>query len=644
MITPLEDNIARRFGVLPNFFRLASSDPAIAENLWGFAQFAYLNNPLPSLFKERLFVYLSRFCEVRYCIARHVGFLAGLGFPAGDSTCQPQNVEQILPLLRRPLPHGEGLLPLLAVCDQLESPLSAFPDPDSSAEQALFACATHVFLQTPDSLVAHNALRRALSPLNLEQLNLVLAFVRTAHYWTKLHPELIFEDDVNQLLVAHEALAHCILKDPEGQRDSLSIHVASELASLRKLRKQHDTISQAYQELSLDHQYVKHDLHQSEENLRELVAAMPAAVYACDKDGVITYFNRQAVELWGRAPDLEDPPWAFLDSRRIYDASGTLLRPDDVPLRQALLSGRPIVNRDLVLERPDSSMINVLANVTTLRDSSGAITGAVSILQDITELKRIQQDREELVLELERSNREHSHFSYAVSHDLQAPVRVVRTLTQLLVRQHEDTPSKDSANLLTLIEQATSGMERLIASLLRYAQAGQGQLNCEQVQVGQIIESVRTTLAPLITETVATIVCEHAPVVEADPILLEQLLQNLLANALKYHRVGEAPVVEISAVRSGKMWEFAVKDNGQGIPPHYQERIFEPLKRLHGNEVPGTGLGLALCRTVVARHGGRIWVESKGAGCGSIFHFTLAAIRDSPLKVAIGLGDLTAAS
>src|ERR1700704_3378347 len=112
----LENEIAKRFDILPNFFRLASSDPTIARNLWGFAQFAYLDNPLPSLFKERLFVYLSRFCEIRYCIARHAGFLVGLGYPAGDSSCLPQQVESILPLLRRPLPSGDGLRSIFAVC------------------------------------------------------------------------------------------------------------------------------------------------------------------------------------------------------------------------------------------------------------------------------------------------------------------------------------------------------------------------------------------------------------------------------------------------------------------------------------------------------------------------------------------------
>jgi signal transduction histidine kinase len=629
MNTPLENEIAKRFGLLPNFFRLASSDPAIAENLWGFAQFAYLDNPLPALFKERLFVYLSRFCEVRYCIARHVGFLAGLGYPAGDSSCLPQRLEAILPLLRRPLPVGEGMLPLFALCSGSETPLAAFPEPDSAAEQALFACATHVFLQTPDATPAHDALRRALSPLNLERLNLVLAFVRTAHYWTKLHPELVLEDDISHLLAAHETLAQCILKDPEAQKDSLARLVAAELTSLRKLRQQHESISQAYQELSVDHQYVKHSLYDTEENLRELVSAMPAAVYACDSDGVITFYNHRAVDIWGRTPDLDDPPWASLDSRRIYGMDGNVVRPEAMPLREVLSTGVPIVNRELILERSDFSRINVLANITPLRDSSGAITGAVSIFQDITELKRIQQDREALVHELERSNRELSRFSYAVSHDLQAPVRTVRALTQLLVRR-DDTLQDDSAHLLTLIEHATSGMERLIESLLRYAQAGQGQLNRQPVAVDNVIESVRATLAPLIAETHARLVYQPPmPVVEGDPVLLEQVLQNLISNALQYRRPHEAPLVEISAWSSGEIWQFAVKDNGQGIPPEHQNGVFEPLKRLHGNETPGTGLGLALCRTVVGRHGGRIWVESEGLGRGTILRFTLPAAQGS---------------
>jgi hypothetical protein len=143
MNTLLENEIAKRFGILPHFFRLAPGDPAIASNLWGFAQFAYLDNPLPSLFKERLFVYLSRFCEVRYCIARHLIFSTGWAIrPA------------IPPAAFRGLRGMDG-------------PIASFPEPDSLGEQALFACATHVFLQSPDAPQAYTtSAQPARAPIN----------------------------------------------------------------------------------------------------------------------------------------------------------------------------------------------------------------------------------------------------------------------------------------------------------------------------------------------------------------------------------------------------------------------------------------------------------------------------------------------
>ena len=320
---------------------------------------------------------------------------------------------------------------------------------------------------------------------------------------------------------------------------------------------------------------------------------------------------------------LSKPAWTFLNSRLLYRADGTLVPGDEAPIKTVLATGVPLVNQELVLQRPDSSRIDVLVNIAPLRNESGRISGAVNIFQDISVIRRAQQEREQLLHELERSNLELSQFSYAVSHDLQAPVRNVRALTQLLVKRTQ-TATDDAGHLAELIEQAAEGMERLIDSLLLYAQAGQGEIKRQRISADTVIDAVRVSLASLIGESRARILCGGLPTIDADPILLEHVFQNLIANAIKYHKAGEPPVVEIRGEAFEGGWLFVVKDNGQGIPRDYQLTIFEPLKRLHGTDVPGTGLGLALCKTLIARHGGRIWVESDGTGAGATFFFTLA--------------------
>ena len=146
---PLEKRVERRFGILPNFFRLAPETPEITEKLWAFAQTAYLDNPLPSGFKERLSVYLSRFCVVRYCIARHVGLLVGLGRPAGDSSAPTQSVAEVVKMLRRPFPRGQQLKIRLSLCAICPAPLVELPGPDSQMEDAIFAIAVMFSCKLP---------------------------------------------------------------------------------------------------------------------------------------------------------------------------------------------------------------------------------------------------------------------------------------------------------------------------------------------------------------------------------------------------------------------------------------------------------------------------------------------------------------
>jgi hypothetical protein len=158
----LESEIRERLGVLPNFFRVSPGIPQSSASLWGFAQAAYLDNPLPSLFKERLFVYLSRFCTARYCIARHVGFLLGLGHSAGDAHTRIQTIEEVVRLLNRPFPRGERLKIFLAVAEE-HAPLENLPGADSDFEEPLFAIIRHVFLQTCEAPACLDLLKAQLA-------------------------------------------------------------------------------------------------------------------------------------------------------------------------------------------------------------------------------------------------------------------------------------------------------------------------------------------------------------------------------------------------------------------------------------------------------------------------------------------------
>lgn len=241
--------IENRFGILPNFFRQASESPSVTHNLWAFAKVGYLDNPLPSLFKERLFVYISRFCDVRYCIARHVGFLIGLGRPSGDSSCGIETVDQAIHLLRRRFPRGEEIQQSIEILSVVATPLTEIPASETQTEEALFACATHVFLQTPQSPMCLEALERVFDPDMFQHFLVFLAFVRTAHFWTKVHPELKIEDDLSDVFAMHEELAECVLNDPEAGTCEVSQVMLDELTALRRERDLREQLEQAIERL-----------------------------------------------------------------------------------------------------------------------------------------------------------------------------------------------------------------------------------------------------------------------------------------------------------------------------------------------------------------------------------------------------------
>ena len=237
------------------------------------------------------------------------------------------------------------------------------------------------------------------------------------------------------------------------------------------------------------------------------------------------------------------------------------------------------------------------------------------------------QERTQLLDEahrrLQQNNDELLHFAYAVSHDLQEPLRGLVTGTQLLHRRIGNKLAGDEEQLLHEIVLGASRLNQLVRDLLAYTAAlGEPLLETAAANLSDTVRAVTFNLREQIQAADATISCPNSPLLPISPVHLEQIVQNLISNALKY-RSDRPPIIDIKSCELGEGWQLCVSDNGIGIDAELFERVFQPFSRLNRrSEATGTGLGLALCRRLVERYGGRMWLESK-VGQGSSFYFTL---------------------
>lgn len=237
-------------------------------------------------------------------------------------------------------------------------------------------------------------------------------------------------------------------------------------------------------------------------------------------------------------------------------------------------------------------------------------------------LRQANDELTQKAQELARSNAELEQFAYVASHDLQEPLRMVSSYTQLILRRYGDKLDGDAKEFMDFIVDGAGRMKRLIEDLLAYSRVGTRGKELQPTDGETALKKALSNLRATIEESAAAVTYDPLPTVAADDVQLVQLFQNLIGNAIKF-RNHEAPRVHVSVEESDDSWIFGVKDNGIGIDPQYFERIFMVFQRLHGKgEYPGTGIGLAICKKVVDRHGGRIWVESE-PGKGSKFCFAL---------------------
>jgi PAS domain S-box-containing protein len=360
----------------------------------------------------------------------------------------------------------------------------------------------------------------------------------------------------------------------------------------------------------------------SEARFRQLADAMPQIVWTARADGHIDYFNSRWYEFTGF--DRDRPGNAAWES---------LMHPDDLEhWREAwnasLSSRQPYDVEYRLFDRHESRWRWFVCRAVSARDGEGGAVKWFGSCTDIDEQKRVQDD-------LRRANYDLEQFAFSASHDLQEPLRSIKIYSELLSRRHADLINEEAKTFLTFVQQGATRMEMLVRDLLTYTQASAVEHTDAMVDANDAFETALANLAGAISETGANITADSLPTVAVHKLHLQQLFQNIISNAIKYRSPDRLAAVRIVAKRQYGFWAFAISDNGIGIDPQYKENIFGLFKRLHTtDQYSGTGIGLALCRRIVDRYGGRIWVDSE-PGQGSTFRFTLPAgedVRQSKLR------------
>jgi PAS domain S-box-containing protein len=381
--------------------------------------------------------------------------------------------------------------------------------------------------------------------------------------------------------------------------------------------------------------------HQGGPEFRRLLEKLPAGAYLCDPEGLITYYNQRAVELWGRSPKLHHPEDRFCGSFKLFSSDGAPIDHDQCWMALALRNNREYNGHEILIDRPDGSRLTAMAYANPIRDESGELIGAMNVLVDITNRKRAEET-------LKEADRRKDEFLAMLAHELRNPLASVHNALAILRKDRASSPESEWA--LGVIERQTQQLTRLVEDLLDVSRITRGKLELrkERVELAEVLrEAVETSRPHLEADRHELTFTEPPQAVwlDADRTRLAQAFANLLNNAAKYTEPGGR--VWLSADRQGSDAVVSVRDNGVGIPAEMLSRIFElfaqvdrSLERAQG----GLGIGLTLVKRLIEMHGGSVSAHSDGPGKGSEFVVRLPLVLDPPPPRAEGLESERASS
>ena len=397
------------------------------------------------------------------------------------------------------------------------------------------------------------------------------------------------------------------IERPDGSRIAVIVNI-------RPLKNAHGVVTGAincFVDITERHR-AQENIRQAGERFRFMAEAMPQKIFTATADGAVDYMNRQWLEFTGASLN-QIQGWGWTRFIHPDDAEESLQR-----WRHSLETGESFefVHR---LRRADGVYQWHLSRVRAMRDEDGQNFLWIGSNTDV-------QEEREAVRKLQRTTEDLKHFAYAASHDLQEPLRIVTSFTQLLSEKYGGRLDEKAHQYIAYAVEGAQRMEDLLKGMREYWQASErGEDRFSAIDCNEVLKKAVLNLRESITNNEAVVTHDSLPTIWADEGMLVQVFQNLVGNAIKY-RSEKLPRVHVTAAKNTRReWVFSVRDNGIGIDPQYAEKIFTIFNRLHGNKYPGSGIGLALCRKVIERLGGRIWVESMREQ-GSVFNFTIPSM------------------
>ena len=356
------------------------------------------------------------------------------------------------------------------------------------------------------------------------------------------------------------------------------------------------------------------DLWESQQQLQAILDNSPTLIFVLDNQNRHLLSNRSYENLLSTTNEQ-------LIGKSIYDVWSAEFAEAFATINKQVLDQCLCIETEEVAPL-DDGIHTYLVNKFPLLDANGVPYAVCGIAADITERKRTEQKLEQLTTDLKRSNQELEQFAYVASHDLQEPLRAIKGFTQLLRQDYQNQLDESAQEYMSYIVDGATRMQQLIQDLLTYCRLSTDHQGVAAIDCNAVVRQAIANLEVAIADSNATVTHESLPTIKADKTQLIQLFQNLISNAVKFHR-DEPPEVHIYAQLRNQEWLFFVRDNGIGIESKYLTRIFEVFKRLHSRtEFSGTGIGLAICKKIVESHSGSIWAESQ-PGLGTTFYFKI---------------------